>query len=104
MNFIARKSAFLFFIILDNILYTYRYQCFFFSFFSGLSSIRFRTMGTDPFHEPDPKEELLLSDVEEDGRNDNSQQIQSKKRTHDNGKKDDDNHNRPAKKRFVCNF
>lgn len=71
---------------------------------NGLSSIRFRTMGTDPFHEPDPKEELLLSDVEEDGRNDNSQQIQSKKRTHDNGKKDDDNHNRPAKKRFVCNF
>ncbi|XP_047370833.1 DNA repair protein RAD50 [Vespa velutina] len=66
---------------------------------NGLSSIRFREMGTDPFHEPLPKQELALSDMEEDERNDSFQQIQSKKRSFDN-RKDDDN-NRPAKKRFV---
>lgn len=61
-------------------------------------------MGTDPFHEPLPKQELELSDVEENESNDSSQQIQSKKRTHDNNRDDDDNYNRPAKKRFVCKF
>lgn len=70
---------------------------------NGLSSIRFRQMGSDGFGELLPKEELR-SDEEEESHNGNQTNELSKKRAMDRTEThDDDNYNRPAKKRFVYN-
>ncbi|KAK2581137.1 hypothetical protein KPH14_007949 [Odynerus spinipes] len=69
---------------------------------NGLSSIRFRQMGSDCFNELSPKRELRSSDEEDESSN-SSKQTDSRKRTNDStGQYNSDN--RPTKKRFVCNF
>ncbi|KAI4479172.1 hypothetical protein M0804_011311 [Polistes exclamans] len=69
---------------------------------NGLSSVRFHETGTTgPVDDIRYKQDYLTSEDEE---RDNTEQIRAKKRTKSNSRNDDNNENRPQKKRFICNF